>query len=328
MVLALSQTLAAQPQPPRVWLVTQRAQQLPGDSGPPALPQTALWGFGRVLAQEHPELWGGLVDLDAGAVATQAAVLATLLRVRDGEDQLAVRADTRYAARLVRCRPLPEQPALLVRAAGSYLISGGLGGLGLTFAQWLVRRGARHLVLLGRQRPTAEQQAQVAQLVQAGAEVLVLPVDVAEAAQVAQVLARVRGEWPPLRGVIHAAGVLADRTLRELDEAELRAVMLPKVSGAWQLHVQTQADELDFFVLCSSVTALLGTPGQANYAAANAFLDGLAHARRVQGLAGLSVNWGPWAEVGMVARMGERAGWGARLERIAPAQGVAVLEAV
>ncbi len=161
-----------------------------------------------------------------------------------------------------------------------------------------------------------------------GVEVVVEAVDVGDCAQLAGILAEQRARGPRLAGAIHAAGVLADATVSQLDSARLRAALAPKVLGAWHLHTLTQDDALDFMVFYSSAAAVLGSPGQANYAAANSFLDALAWMRRAQGLPTLSINWGPWAEVGLAAESDRR---GARLARrglssLAPARGLAALE--
>jgi acyl transferase domain-containing protein/acyl carrier protein len=193
----------------------------------------------------------------------------------------------------------PDQ--ITFRAKATYLITGGLGGVGLAVAQWMVDHGARHLVLMGRRgaaSPAAKQA--VAALREAGATIVVAKADVSQAEQVAEVLANIPPETP-LRGIIHAAMVLDDATLLQLDAARLQNVMAPKINGAWHLHTQTLDLPLDFFVLFSSFTSVVGNPGQANYVAANGFLDMLAHDRRVQNLPALTVNWGFVGEVGYVA---------------------------
>ncbi|MDZ7309035.1 MAG: type I polyketide synthase, partial [candidate division KSB1 bacterium] len=212
----------------------------------------------------------------------------------------------------------------------TYLITGGLGGLGLTLAQWLVEQGARTLVLVGRSAPTAAAQTALAALQAAGARVQVAQADVSQAEEVERVLAQIRHSLPPLKGVFHAAGLLADSTLAQMTAERFVQALRPKVQGAWHLHLLTREDKLDHFVLFSSVAALLGTTGQANYAAANAFLDSLAHYRRRLGLPALSINWGPWSQVGLAAAQTNR---GERLESrglgsLTPAQGLAALAAL
>ncbi|MGB3238915.1 MAG: SDR family NAD(P)-dependent oxidoreductase, partial [Geitlerinemataceae cyanobacterium] len=197
----------------------------------------------------------------------------------------------------------PTAPSTIVRADGSYLITGGMGGLGLRVAHWLVEKGARHLILMGRQGATAAIALQIQELEQAGAIVTPLCADVSDESQMRTVLGDLAIAAPPLLGIIHAAGVLEDGVLQQQTWERFRRVMAPKVQGAWNLHVFTQNQSLDFFVLFSSSASILGAAGQANYGAANAFLDALATYRRSQGLPGLSINWGPWEEVGMTAAL-------------------------
>jgi phthiocerol/phenolphthiocerol synthesis type-I polyketide synthase C len=184
----------------------------------------------------------------------------------------------------------------------TYLITGGLGGIGLATAAWMVGRGAKHLVLLGRGPASEAGQRAIEDLRGHGSDVVYTRGDVTQTDQLASVLDSIRATMPPLRGVVHAAGILDDGILARLDYKRLREVMAPKVDGAWNLHTLTRDAALDYFVLFSSAAALLGSPGQAHYAAGNAFLDALAWYRRAEGKPALSINWGPWAEVGLVSR--------------------------
>lgn len=184
-----------------------------------------------------------------------------------------------------------------------YLITGGLGGFGLKVAEWLVEKGARHLVLVGRSgAASTEAQQAVAGLEQGGAVVDVQRVDVSDAAQTDTMVAELTREGPPLKGIFHAAMVIDDGVLLQLDQVRFRRVMAPKVDGCWNLHCASLGQPLDYFVLFSSVSAIIGNPGQANYAAANAFLDGFAHYRRARGLPALSVNWGRITGAGYAER--------------------------
>ena len=191
--------------------------------------------------------------------------------------------------------------AVELMAAGSYLVTGGLGALGLEIAQQLVAAGARQVVLAGRHGVTAAAQEEALRaMAEAGAEVTIVAADVADADEVRALLERCSA-IAPLRGIVHVAGVLDDGVLTAQTAARLALVMHPKVDGAWHLHTQTQGMGLDFFVCFSSTSALQGSAGQGNYAAANGFMDVLMQQRRQQGLAGLSIGWGPWAEKGMAA---------------------------
>lgn len=188
-----------------------------------------------------------------------------------------------------------------VRADGSYLISGGHGALGLALAGWLAGRGAGCVVLLGRSVPSDEVSARLRDIETCGTRVLSVACDVSCEADLRSVLHGVRHDCPPLRGVFHAAGTLADAPLAQLTPETLRGPGRGKVLGAWWLDRLTAGDPIEYFMMFSSVAALFGTPGQGNYAAANAFLDALAHQRKARGLPALSVNLGPVADVGLAA---------------------------
>lgn len=191
-------------------------------------------------------------------------------------------------------------------ADATYLVAGGLGGFGLETARWLVERGARHLLLLGRSGAAGEAARQgVESLQAAGAEVVVEACDLADAAAVEAVVARAAERMPPLRGLLHTAMVLDDGLIANLDAERFDRVLRPKVEGAWNLHRATRGLTLDFFVLYSSATTTVGNPGQANYVAANAYLESLARQRRAEGLPGLAVAWGAIGDAGYLARHAE-----------------------
>ncbi|MBE8987608.1 type I polyketide synthase [Nostoc sp. LEGE 12450] len=312
---------------PRLWLVTQNTQPVESSATPLAVAHSTLWGLGRAIALEHPEIWGGMVDLAAGISGDEAATLFTEISQPDKEDHLAFRRGQRYITRLVQSSSKSAAP-LSLHNDGTYLITGGLGGLGLKLAEWMVEQGARHLVLVGRTDATDAIRKAVNQLEHSGAKVLVAKGDVSQHRDVSNILEKIAESMPPLRGIIHAAGVLDDGMLRQQDWERFTKVMAPKIQGAWNLHILTQNLPLDFFVMFSSVASLLGSPGQGNYAAANAFLDALAHYRYAQGLPALAINWSTWAEVGMAANLGSQeqqrlAAMG--MDTIAPQQGLQVL---
>ena len=246
------------------------------------------------------------------------------------EDEVALRKEGRLVPRLVRHYPAAAAELSSVvkfRGDASYLITGGLGGLGLLTARWMVSRGAKSLVLVGRRRGGERAAHQCRELEQLGARLAVYQADVAERDQVARLLSDIEAKLPPLRGVIHAAGVLDDGVLRELSWERFSRVMGPKVAGAWNLHVLTSERDLDFFTLYSSFTSILGSAGQANHAAANAQLDALAFYRRARGLPALSINWGAWSGVGAAAE--HQVGNRLKLqggETLTPDQGLELLE--
>ncbi len=218
--------------------------------------------------------------------------------------------------------------ALQLNPDATYLVAGGLGGFGLAMSQWLVKQGARHLVLSSRSgASTDEARAGVAAMQATGAEVTVIKSDVSDPASVTALLQEIAQSHPPLRGVFHVAMVLDDGLISQLNAERFTKVTTPKINGAWNLHLQTQGLTLDHFVMFSSVASIIGSPGQANYAAANAFLDALANHRRMQGLPGLTINWGVMAGVGYVARHKKleehfaRIGWAG----ITPAESLPIL---
>lgn len=316
LIRALSQ--AGWAQLPRVWLVTRGAQPVDEQPGKLAIEQAPLWGLGRVIGhQEFTSLWGGLIDLDQASSAEQAALLFQELWQSDGEDQIAFRQGQRYVVRLMQSQSLtpPLPPAF--EPAGSYLVTGGLGTLGLLVARWMIGQGARRVILMGRTplpprnswsqleaaHPQKKLVQEILQLEALGASIYLASVDVADEEQMVRFLAEYKRDgWPTIRGVIHTAGVVQDELLLRMSTETFLRVLRPKLRGSWLLHTLLKDYPLDFFVLFSSTGSVIASLGQANYAAANAFMDALAWSRRAQGLPALSLGWGPWS-VGMVEQL-------------------------
>jgi phthiocerol/phenolphthiocerol synthesis type-I polyketide synthase B len=301
---------------PRFWFVTCGAQSvMPDRAERVSVEQAALWGAARVVGEEHPELWGGLADLDPSASPTTAAKwLTQSLLAQDGEDQIALRQGCRYALRLTPCGPDLTSRAIRWREDAAYLITGGLGGVGLEIARAMATAGVRRLILLGRTAlpPRAQwssapldsacgrRVAAVRALEAMGIAVHTPAVDVSNEAAFRAFLDLYAAEgWPPIRGVIHAAGAFDNRLASAMTRAAFDAVVEPKLRGA--LLLDRLLPDLDLFVLFSSVGAFLPLPGQSNYAAANAGLDALAEDRRARGLPALSIEWGIWQDTGLVA---------------------------
>ncbi|MFJ6619324.1 type I polyketide synthase [Kitasatospora sp. NPDC091335] len=264
--------------------------------------QAPVWGLGRVAALEHPERWGGLVDLPQDVDARTGDLLTALLSEDTDEDQIAIRATGPLARRLVRA---PLDPALPVpagwRPTGTVLVTGGLGALGAESARWLAGRGAPHLLLLGRRgADTPGAQALAEELTGYGSRVTLAACDTADRDALAAVLAGVPQDQP-LTAVLHAAGVDGQAPLDEAGTGHLDAVLGAKLGGAVHLHELTLGLDLEQFVVFSSVSGIWGGGGQGAYSAGNAFLDALVEHRRARGLAGTSVAWGAWAGAGMAA---------------------------
>jgi acyl transferase domain-containing protein/acyl-CoA synthetase (AMP-forming)/AMP-acid ligase II/acyl carrier protein/phospholipid N-methyltransferase len=289
----------------RVHLITRGAVGVrPDDAVAPV--QAAMWGLGRVLLAEHPAQAGGLIDLDPTASAYESAqALAEALLSDHGETEIAIRGGQMLAPRLVSAPQLAMEASAALDPQAVYLITGGLGGIGLHLAQALVVHGARRLVLVGRSEPGADARNVIAGMEVLGVLVQVAQADVRDEDALQDVIAMAT-EQAPLKGVFHLAGVLQERLLELLSPEELLEAVSAKVLGAWHLDRLTRETPLDMFVMFSSVAGLLGLPGQGAYAAANAWLDAFAHDRRAQGAPALAIDWGRWSQVGMVAAEGER----------------------
>lgn len=185
-----------------------------------------------------------------------------------------------------------------IQSDATYLITGGTGALGLSMAASLVAEGATHLLLLGRSKPLPASMDMIKTMEQKGADIRVMAGDVADDARMEEIWTHMHSKMPPLKGIIHAAGVIDDGMLADLDATRFRTVLHPKVKGTWNLHRLSLGDNPDFFVMFSSLASLLGNVGQGNYAAANGFMDAMAHYRRSRGLPATAINWGAW-EKGM-----------------------------
>ena len=293
-----------------LWLLTCGA--VAAGAGEVTAPvQAQVWGLGRVAGLEHPDRWGGLIDLppalDERAAGRLCGVLVGGGEDQGGEDQgredqVAIGSTGILARRLTRA-PLPGDTSDTSEAwapRGSVLVTGGTGAIGGHAVRWLAQRGAARIILASRSGPAAPGAAALAAaLAVAGATAELIAGDVANRDEVAGLLARTAADGPPLTAVLHTAGVVDDGVLDRLDTARLAAVLAPKATAAVYLDELTEGLNLDAFVLFSSAAATFGGAGQGNYAAANAFLDALAQHRRARGLPATSVAWGPWAGGGL-----------------------------
>ncbi|XBQ39761.1 type I polyketide synthase (plasmid) [Streptomyces rapamycinicus] len=294
--VSLLQVLVAAGVDAPLWCVTRGAVSVvDGDLVDPG--QAGVWGLGRVIGLEHPDRWGGLVDLPGELDDGAGKALVGILARGSGEDQLAVRATGVWGARLTRATPVggAGEVAAMWCGRGTALVTGGTGALGSRVARWLVDRGVERVVVTSRRGVEAPGAAEL--VAELGRRVRIVACDVGDREALAAVLAAV----PDVRTVVHAAGVLDDGVLESLAPERVREVMRAKADGARHLHELTRDVDLDAFVLFSSAAGTVGSAGQGSYAAANAVLDGLAWRRRAEGLVATSVAWGAWADTGMGA---------------------------
>ncbi|MFE9122401.1 type I polyketide synthase [Streptomyces sp. NPDC007172] len=290
-----------------LWCATRHAVAVGHADVHTAPGRTALWGLGRVAALEYPERWGGLVDLPEAADTAAVTRLGRVLGgAWAGEDQVAVRGSGAFGRRIVRAAtPLEGDKAGEWTPRGTVLVTGGTGALGRHVARWLAHEGAGHLVLTSRSGPDAPGSLELrTELEELGVRVTVAACDAADREALARLVDEIGnggGDGAPLTAVFHAAGVLDDGVLDALTPERLATVFRAKAESARNLDELTAGLDLSAFVLFSSFAGVAGGAGQGSYAAANAFLDGLAHARRARGLTATSVAWGPWAGSGMAA---------------------------
>ncbi|MEM6451326.1 MAG: SDR family NAD(P)-dependent oxidoreductase [Cyanobacteria bacterium P01_D01_bin.105] len=305
----------------------------------------------KQIAQMRPDIAYQVVDISVLCEQQPQQVQAVLqqlqTKVEQGQWQAIpftsfAQADTiqafrtlqraKHTGKIVLTQQASSAPAIsapIISAHSTYLITGGMGGLGLIMTKWLAEKGAKHIALLNRSEVSETAQTTIEQLRAQGVSIETISADVTDAQAVENAINHLNeASQYPLKGVVHAAGVLEDSLIQQLTQQQLETVLAPKVKGAWQLHTLTQHCELDFFVLFSSAAGLLGSPGQANHATANAFLDGLARYRHQQGLPALSINWGAWSDIGSALKY-QRQG---QLEQISgvdiisPTEGIAQLE--
>ena len=305
----------------RLFLITSGAQASPDMKGLLSPVQTSLWGLGRTAAIEHAQFWGGLIDLDPIASWELSALqLVQAMESPDTEDQMILRDGHRLVARLHPLKmDVSKDRPLKIHGDGSYLITGGLGGIGFETARWFAQKGARTLLLVGRtalpdreswnhtnsDSPLGRRIECIRALERLGMRVTYFCGDAGDVKVYDQIRSALSGaRIPPIKGIFHAAGVVDDAVLLNQNSDKFAEVMRPKVDGSWLLHKLSRKYQLDFFVLCSSGAALFGSTGQANYAAANAFMDGLACISQKYRITGIERQLGPLGKGGHGSQFG------------------------
>ncbi|HXT68206.1 MAG TPA: SDR family NAD(P)-dependent oxidoreductase [Vicinamibacterales bacterium] len=309
--LSLVQALAASAADVRLTIVTRQSQAV-DETGLAIRPEHGpLWALGRTIAAEHPEMRCRRVDI--GTDVDVPAIYREIVGAEIEEPEVALRGTNRYVARLRRLEGiggLPQSARARIRRDGTYLITGGFGGIGREITEWLIEHGAGAIAIVSRKGLDSQgAKSAVEEWKARGADVQVYRADVSSLQDLSEVWRHVRNGKMPLRGIIHAAGVIDDGVLLQQTRERFAHVMRPKVLGAWNLHQLSQTEpgeELQHFICFSSLASVVGAAGQASYVAANGFLDALAHYRRQLGLPALTINWGPWSNVGMAARKAPR----------------------
>jgi phthiocerol/phenolphthiocerol synthesis type-I polyketide synthase D len=298
----------------KIWFITRGAQMVVGSDLDISVGQSPLWGFARSVVMEHPEIFGGLIDLDAQASAPLSGDdLFNALTLPLDDDSIAFRRRELYVERLTRQQiSNPQVQEIHWRSDAAYLVTGGLGGMGLSLANWMADQGVRHIVLLGRselpgrdewssitsEHPRHLAISTITALESKGVEVTLAALDAGDKLGMTKLRESLKRS---VAGIFHAAGLFEDCPLRHLETKSLDVVMHPKVLGTWVLNEVFGQNELDFFILFSSFSSFLPARGQASYAAANSFLDAFACYRRSHGQTAMSVNWGPWSDIGFGA---------------------------
>ncbi|WP_033354533.1 beta-ketoacyl reductase, partial [Kitasatospora aureofaciens] len=309
-----------------LWCATRGAVAVGRSESVTSPTQTAVWGLGRVAALERPGCRGGLLDLPQETDERSLRRVLALLGADHGEDQIALRATAAYARRLTRAPGGTGRPAQPWRPRGTVLVTGGTGALGGHVARWLAANGAEHLVLAGRRGPAAPGARELArEIEESGARVTIAACDAADRDRLAALLEELAADGAPLRAVVHAAGITAQGALDAVTHQEFADVYAAKAVGARHLHELTADLDLDAFVLFSSAAAAWGGAGQGAYAAANAYLDGLAEHRAGLGLAATSIAWGSWAGGGMAEGDAERELLRRGVRAMAPQRAVSAL---
>ncbi len=299
---------------PALTLVTKGGQVVNSSSLNPE--QSALWGMMQVLTLEQPQIQTKCVDLSPeGNIEQDVSSLLQCIQIADNENRIAFRKGEMFVQRLKPSQFKLDDSASIYETSsetksaydleGSWLITGGFGGLGKLIARRLVSIGIKNLVLMGRKGASGNEKL-IEELSVNGVHVLAVKGDISSYDDLQRIFLEIDEKMPPLRGVVHAAGVLDDGIIAQQSPQRFEEIMRPKVLGSWNLHQLTLDRQLDCFILFSSVASLIGSPGQSNYASGNAFMDNLARLRQSLGLPGIAINWGPWAGAGMAENLLER----------------------
>jgi acyl transferase domain-containing protein/acyl-CoA synthetase (AMP-forming)/AMP-acid ligase II len=308
-LLYLIQTVTELQLPDKIelWIITNNVHDVDEASTAISISQSPLWGFAQTIKLEHPQLWGGIIDLDLSILQDDPD--RVIGEIKSGrEKQVCLRSNSkRYIPRLLRGSEVTgaskknNQDPIVIKNDAVYIITGGAGALGMIYAEYLIQKGAKHLVLISRKAPAENILAKINDWKANGIDAQVSQADICEESALQNLINEIKKTKPVIKGVIHAAGTIDDRLIREQTWESFERVLAAKVIGTYNLHNSLANEQLDFLVMLSSVTSIVGNIGQSNYAAANYFLNAFAHYRRRKGLAATSICYGPWSESGMAA---------------------------
>ena len=291
-------------------IVTKDVQKL-GEEKKLNLSGSLVWGLAKVISIEYPEIYGGIVDGDDAAFYENSDFIHEVLG--DSVQEICIRGTERYAGRLISHsdylkKGSDKKKKIVLKADASYLITGGTGALGLAYAEQLVEAGAKNLILLCRREPGQKAKEAIQKFTDRGVQVKVTYADVCDYEDVqtavdelTAIITPATAVMPPIRGVVHTAGVLNDKMLIDLDWSDFEKVLNPKVAGTLNVYHAVEKEELDFFMMLSSITSIVGNMGQGNYASANHFMNSFATYMGMNKLRGFTFCWGPWSESGMAA---------------------------
>ena len=299
-LLYLAQALAKKNSVIKLWVITEKAQPVGGYPQPLNIVHSPLKGICQVINYEIPLVNCCCIDIEAPNEA-HSKVIADEIQYRTCESIVGWRRNTRYVARLARHDAIETENHPPVYSTKCYIITGGLGDLGLKTAKWLAECGAKHIVLISRSNPSPGAQESIKLLELKDVSVEVICADVSVESALSKVFEKIDTDSMEVGGVIHCAGIVEDAFLVQQTAERFRKVMAPKAKGLINLHRLTLGRKLDFFICYASAASLIGSPGQGNYAAANSAMDALMHHRRYMGLPGMSIDWGPWEDAGMAA---------------------------
>ncbi|MBJ9978492.1 SDR family NAD(P)-dependent oxidoreductase [Pseudomonas sp. S75] len=290
----------------KVVIVTRASQTLDGSRLVDSLLPASLWCAARVAANEQTSLSTLSIDLGISATEADIALLAHCMSTSTGKEEYAIREETLYVPGLVARSANASMEDSVLKPDATYLVTGGFGDLGMFTAQALIEQGAEHILLIGRKAPTTEQLARLDSMVRPGTNIVTYCCDIGDSQGLELGLVPTLAALPPLKGIVHAAGINDDALVLNETWEHFWQVAQSKVAGAWNLHELSHSHELDFFILYSSIASILGPAGQAAYASANGYMDALAQYRHTLGAPALSINWGGWSATGMMARVSQR----------------------